>query len=362
MPSADDAPRPTTRQRLLVTIAAGLFGAWFVQQVATKGAPMMDARTDWDHVWVAARMLFADVDPYHAIGPHAGATFRLAARMIYPLTTVVAVSPLALLPLAVARALFVGGSMALLAWALSADRLWRCLWLLSAPIVLTMGLGQWAALTTAAGMLPWAGGLLALKPQNAVVWLAATLSRRMLLQVLAVGAALGVVSLVVQPGWVAEWRESVAVHWSIRPLIVRPLAWPILLAALRWRRPEARLLLATALVPINPGPYELVPLVTVARTRLELLVLWWGGVLTQVGQRLAMYYLGVYWEQSIGALRDAMIVGLCLPALVMIMRRPNEGGVPRWLERAVGRVRLPRGMRGDARSGITATPGRDSDA
>ena len=340
-----DASRPSTGVRLLIAVAAGLLGAGFVELVARKGLPIMDARTDWDHLWVAARMLFDGVDPYQAIGPHAGATFRLPARMIYPLSTVVAITPLALLPLAVARALFVGGSMALLAWALSADRLWRCLWLVSAPIVLTMGLGQWAALTTAAGLLPWAGGFLALKPQNAVVWLAATLSRRMLLQVVAVGAVLGVVSLVVQPGWLVEWREAVAVHSSIRPLIVRPLAWPLLLAALRWRRPEARLLVAMALVPINPGPYELVPLVTVARTRLELLVLWWGGVLTQVGQRLALHYLGE-WTYSIGALRDAMIVGLCLPALVMILRRPNEGEVPSWIERLAARAtRRPPAMR-----------------
>ena len=108
-----------------------------------------------------------------------------------------------------------------------------------------MGLGQWAALTTAAGLLPWAGGLLALKPQNAVVWLAASLSRRMLVQVVAVGAALGAISLVLQPDWLVEWRHAVSVHWSIRPLVVRPLAWPLLLAALRWRRPEARLLVGS---------------------------------------------------------------------------------------------------------------------
>lgn len=329
-------PRPSIGQRLLVAVAAGLFGAWFVQLVATKGLPIMDARTDFDHLWVASRMMLMDVDPYQAIGPHAGADFRLPARMIYPLTTVVAMTPLAQLPLAAARSLFVGGSMALLAWALSAERLWRCLWLLSAPIVLTMGLGQWAALTTAAGLLPWAGGLLALKPQNAVVWLAATLSRRMLVQVVTVGALLGVVSLALQPDWLLQWRNAVAEHWSIRPLMVRPLAWLLLLAALRWRRPEARLLLAMALVPINPGPYELVPLVTVARTRLELLVLWWGGVLTQAGQRMALHYLGE-WPQSIGALRDAMVVGLCLPALVMILRRPNEGDVPAWMERIAQR-------------------------
>jgi hypothetical protein len=282
-------------------------------------------------------MVLDGVDPYREIGPHAGATFRFSAHLVYPLSTVTAVVPLALLPLAVARALFVGGSMALLAWALSADRLWRCLWLLSAPLVLTMGMGQWAALTTAAGLLPAAGGLLALKPQNAVVWLAATLSRRMLLQVVVVGLVLGVVSLAIQPDWLLGWRAAVATQWSMRPLLVRPLAWLLLLAAMRWRRPEARLLLAIAVVPIAPGPYELVPLVIVAHTRLELLVLWWGGVLTQLGQRLALQYLGD-WPHSIGTLRDAMIVGLCLPALVMILRRPNEGDVPAWLERIAART------------------------
>ena len=42
----------------------------------------------------------------------------------------------------------------------------------------------------------------------------------------------------------------------------------------------------------------------------------------------------------------AVVVGMYLPALVMVLRRPNEGPLPVWLERVAGM--LPSRLRGRA--------------
>jgi hypothetical protein len=49
----------------------------------------------------------------------------------------------------------------------------------------------------------------------------------------------------------------------------------------------------------------------------------------------------------------AIVIGLYLPALWMILRRPNEGAVPAWLERAS--AVLPGWLRGRASVAEAAT-------
>jgi hypothetical protein len=53
------------------------------------------------------------------------------------------------------------------------------------------------------------------------------------------------------------------------PLILRPGGFVMLLALLRYRDPDARLLLGLALVPQTGLAYEALPALTVARTRAE---------------------------------------------------------------------------------------------
>lgn len=61
---------------------------------------------DVDQLWVAARALLDSQNPYDLIGP--GRAFPFAYPLAYPVTTAVAVLPLGLLPLEVARLVFVG--------------------------------------------------------------------------------------------------------------------------------------------------------------------------------------------------------------------------------------------------------------
>ena len=67
-------------------------------------------------------------------------------------------------------------------------------------------------------------------------------------------------SLVLWPTWPIAWREALKTATQHAPIVTRPGGFLLLLAALRWKRPEARWLLATALVPGNPAAYDALPL------------------------------------------------------------------------------------------------------
>jgi hypothetical protein len=71
------------------------------------------------------------------------------------------------------------------------------------------------------------------------------------------------IAFIVQPTWVMDWRDAV-VRTRHKWLFVAPITYPggviVLLALLRWRRPEARLIAALASVPQTTALYEGVPL------------------------------------------------------------------------------------------------------
>ena len=339
---------PSAARRWILALGFGIAAAAFATWGASHVPPNGDAHSDFDHVWYAARVLWAHGDPYAAIGPFPGASFRFQWPLYYPLTTVVAMLPLAALPLTVARALFVGVPAALLAWVLAGREAWRPLGLTSYGVIDALGAAQWSLLTTGAALTPMLGGLLALKPQAAVAWILATLSPRLLRDVVLVGVALLGVSLLFDAGWIPRWLATVATATHVRPLIVRPLAWPLLFALARWRRLDARLLLALALVPGTPAPYELAPLVLVPRTRLEMLAL---VALTWIAYRV-QYALVVAapMAERVDVAQDALLLVVFLPALLMVWRHPNEGDVPAWVDRAAVavRARLAPGRAADA--------------
>jgi hypothetical protein len=104
----------------------------------------------------------------------------------------------------------------------------------------------------------------------------------------------------------------------------------LLLAVIRWRQPEARLLLVMSLIPQNFTFVDQLPLWLVARTFKEgvfLSVLSWGGL-------GAIRYL---LPPSIAPIDALLILGpvqviICyMPCLILVLRRPNEGEIPAWL-------------------------------
>jgi hypothetical protein len=110
----------------------------------------------------------------------------------------------------------------------------------------------------------------------------------------------------------------------------------LIAALLRWRREDARLVLAMAVVPQLPMFADQLPLMLVARTRVEGMAL---ALLSHIG--------GLLWikTQTPGAHPSAnaaiwVLAFAYYPALALVLRRPNEGTVKEW----VGRLAIsPRG-------------------
>jgi hypothetical protein len=106
------------------------------------------------------------------------------------------------------------------------------------------------------------------------------------------------------------------------PPILLPGGFLLALVALRWRRPEARLLAAMACIPHTPILYETVPLFLVAKTLWESLALvvltFTAGLLIQRGGALASFDTGM------AASADWLLWLVYLPAMVMILVRPNQ--------------------------------------
>ena len=119
-----------------------------------------------------------------------------------------------------------------------------------------------------------------------------------------------------------------------------------MLMLLRWRRPEARLVLALACVPQTPLLYETVPLFLVPQAVIEGGVLWLGSWLVALWQAAA----GPYHTDLERFTASARAIGwlLYLPCVAMILRRPNVGHVPLWLEQRLRLLRLPAWVLGRA--------------
>jgi hypothetical protein len=124
-----------------------------------------------------------------------------------------------------------------------------------------------------------------------------------------------------------------------------PIRWTggvvLLLAALRWRRPEARLLALFAFAPQNGYGTELLPLLCAIpsspRQALLVTLLSW---LAGIGVILAAPAGG--WGYGLSsALGTAWTLAVLWPLTAFVLARPNVGVVPGWFERTVARLRLP---------------------
>ena len=144
--------------------------------------------------------------------------------------------------------------------------------LLSYPAMSAVDLIQWAPWIAAAVTVPWLGMFAAAKPNTGIAVIVGQRRLRDAVVVAGLGAAVTVVSLIMRPSWPLDWWRVIqdGTHPS---MIMRPFGFVLLLAALRWRRPEARTLLALSVLPTTAGPPEGLLFATVARTRKEALVL-----------------------------------------------------------------------------------------
>jgi hypothetical protein len=273
-----------------------------------------------------------------------GARTRFGWRwpLYYPLPALVAVAPLGLLPVLAARAIFAGLSAALLAWAITRDGWSRLPIFLSVSFMVTLELGQWSALYAAAFFIPALAAVGFAKPNFGAALAAASFRRSTLAWLAAGTVALLATSQILQPGWHESWLANLRAAGHFQPHVLRPLGFLLLLAALKWRRPEARWLLALALIPQAPSFYDQLLLSVVCLTRREAL-------LFASSTIVLFFYVGFNTPQpdyeSWGRLVGNGTVWICyFPALVMVLRRPNEGPfiIPfSWLERLTRRIPFP---------------------
>jgi hypothetical protein len=270
-------------------------------------------------------------NPYEAVVSGYGGHGPLPFPLFYPLPAVVAGVPFALLPLILARAAFAALSIGTFAYLISGRGLWALAALLSAPAFQTVSLVQWSGWLACAALVPWLGWVFACKPNAGIPVLAASSSNRAIVQSVAAALTLVAISFALQPGWVSDWLEAIRGQPHFRPYVLRAGGIVLLLALLRWRRPEARWLAATACVPGTPGLQEALVFFAWPLSFRQLLVL---GLLSH----------GAMWAAFLSRQRGdfysyadvagvANIVFLYIPALVVILRRPNEGKVPPLLGR-----------------------------
>ena len=323
--SSATAPSPSRAVRLAVAAAATLVAAAFVilRNRFLRGWP-----GDADLAVVGARAFRAGRNPFTTVGPHRAIPWPFP--FYYPFTTVLLAAPFTTLPPIDFRLLVVAGGTGLLAWALTKERSLNVVVpaLASGAMFGAWQAGQRTPLLTAAALLPGLGWLFAAKPNFglAVGTYRAHFAPYLLALAFVIAATLA------WPGWIAAWRATLAEspHFA-EPALLFPFGPAMLLALLRWRRPEARLLVTCALVPQSTLVYETLPLVClVPATPREARVLSAGSLLA-LGVQL---FIAQHATPFPVLTRDTGLAELplvYLPCLVMVLSRPNQGELPTWL-------------------------------
>lgn len=328
---ADAAPpvsSPALRTRLLLAAVAAVWGGAIAYVMLT--GPRFYG--DFLYPWAAARVLLAGGSPYRAI-PGGGA-YPYMTPFVYPMPAVLLVVPLARLGYAAAGAIFFAASSALLAFAVTRDGYQYLPIFASAPFLGAASQGQWSPLIVAAALLPGLGFLAVCKPN-----LGLALAARRPTRALVLGGTVFLAATVVwRPDWPHDWLVNVSrLRHHPTPLMM-PIGLVMLLALTRWRRPEARLLVVMACVPQLLFWSDQLPLLLVPRTLRQSL---WCCAISSASVAVAAGAAARAGAVAAGPISDALVryaplpvmLGMYLPALVLVLRRPNEGAVPRWADR-----------------------------
>lgn len=331
-----DASLASLRDRLVPALLIGVLAALWSRQHAIANPAFT---SDFDQVWAAARALLRGDNPYAEVGPHAPFTWRWP--LYYPMPALLVAAPLGALPVVAARAIFAGVGAALFTFAISRDGWARWPILLSVTFFVSIDLVQWSPYLAAAFFLPAAALLVPCKPNFALPVAGGARDPRTW-QFLVMGAAfLGIASFVVRPTWLAEWLANVREAPHFIPPVLRRGGLVLLLAALRWRRAEARWFLALSIMPMAPSFYDQLLLVALCTT-------WWESAILAASTYVLYFYVGANlpqpdyaaWGKLVG---DATVWFCYLPMLAILLHRPNDGALsdPRAL-RVAWRLPHPR--------------------
>jgi hypothetical protein len=312
------------RDRLVVALLIAA-GAGLTTWLSLSAQPVTAAK-DFTYPWRAARALLAGLNPYAVIVPSGHYPFE--SRLPYPLPAALVAVPVAGLPAVAGAALFVSVSCGLLAWAWGRDGMWRFWAFCSAPLVMTLAVGQWSPLLIAGALLPALGFALAFKPTIGLalfVW-------RPSWRVVVAGLSVCALCLALVPTWPVDWVQAARQTVGHPPPIARPLGWLPLLAVARWRLPEARLVAVMACMPQNPYFYDQLALWLVAwngRTALLLTLLSWVAYIGTKANCTDVYFCGAEAEPWVQWL-------LYVPATALALARDVQRPWLTWLGRAPG--------------------------
>jgi hypothetical protein len=216
---------------------AGAIGSWY-QITFERGAG------DFEWALYAAQDVLRGENPYDRE--------LYVGQVAYPLTTALVAIPFAVLPLPpeIVAGLFLGLSSMLLAWGITAqgEPYWRLLIFCSFPFWQCIQFANWTILLFAGWYIPLLSFLSVAKPHAGLPILVERLS----LTVIAICAAITGLAFLILPTWPQEWLSTLGPYTGGPALLVLPLGPLVLLALLRWRHAEARLLFWAALVPLRP--------------------------------------------------------------------------------------------------------------
>jgi hypothetical protein len=240
---------------------------------------------------------------------------------VYPITAGIVILPIAWLPMLTARFVFVGLGAGLFAFVLTRESWHRWPALISGSFFVAIQAAQWSPLLVAGLGLPALAVVFAAKPHIGAALVLARSDRRLTTWALASGLVVLAVGLILRPSWPWDWQTSMAMYagHGSSSLLVRPLGWPLLIALMRWRDPNARLLLCLAAVPHTVTAYEELPLFLLPTTAMQ-------GMILAVGSHLANLVQGIsaasthYNAERVHA---AFLVFVYWPALFFVMRRPS---------------------------------------
>ena len=342
---------PSPNRRAVVALAVGLTTAVFVFALQSRHPQVL--AYDWTFHWRAARAVLDGLNPYLVVVP--SGPYPFSYYWFYPLPSVFLALPTALLPAVWSSAITVGVASGILAYAISRDNFSRLPIFMSAQFMMGAAAGAApAVLLTAVIASPALQWLVVMKPNLGLAAFASWPTWRAVWGTLLLCTA----AFAIVPDWPLFWVRQVfsmkggdthMVLGHLSPIMV-PGGILLVLALLRWRRPEARMLFVLSLVPQTMTFHDVLPVMLIPHTFRQSLIL---GLLSQVAFLLARRELTTQRDMA-AMFHNTAPLALWLmyvPALILLLRRPNVGETGESIERFA--ARLPTWLRGSA----TPAPG-----